>query len=224
MAGKIEDLTGKRFGRWTVVSQAPKGKIPVRLWNCVCDCGNTQIIQTSTLNAGTSQSCGCLKAEKLAAREQTHGMAGTPTYKSWQAMLTRTRDENNHQYPAYGGAGKGVCDRWNVREGGSFENFLEDMGLRPEGTSLDRINGNLGYFPENCRWADNSIQGYNQKVRSTNKSGISGVWWHKETNKWQAYIRKDYKRINLGLHACFLDACAARLKAELIYYGFRRDQ
>lgn len=224
MGGKSIDLTGKEFGRWIVVSEAPRGKYPVRMWNCVCKCGSEQVIQTSTINAGTSQSCGCLKAELLRERETTHGMSHNRTWKTWQAMLTRCRDVNNPGYEKYGAVGKDCCARWDTRKGGSFENFLEDMGERPKGMTLDRINGNLGYSPENCRWATNSIQGYNQKLRSTNKSGISGVWWDTPRGKWQVYIRKDYERINLGSYFSFLDACAARISAENKYYGFRRDQ
>lgn len=145
-----EDKTGKRYGRLTVTGlSSHRGKKGQLYWDCRCDCGGTTRVCAGALPAGEVQSCGCLLVDSAKRNFTKHGMSGTPTYQVWKSMLARCRNPNGHAYPGYGGRGIAVCDSW--RE--SFENFFKDMGERPAGCSLDRVNNDGNYEPGNCRWA-----------------------------------------------------------------------
>ena len=158
------DLVGERFGRLTVQSFAEK-RGARRLWNCACDCGNAHKASTSDLRYGSVQSCGCLLAGPTAANV-THGhnvgRKHSKTYSSYRAMLERCNNPTNKRYRDYGGRGITVCERWLA----CFENFLDDMGERPEDKTLDRIEVNGNYEPGNCRWATALEQHLNQRPRA----------------------------------------------------------
>lgn len=159
---KAIDISGDRFGRLRAVSRAETRLSPVghqqAMWLCACDCGKTATISTSHLRSGHTKSCGCLSLEMSRSENTTHAMYGTRTYRSWNAMLNRCRNTSAQVYSRYGGRGVSVCDRW-----ASFENFLADMGERPEGKTLDRFPDNKGnYEPGNCRWATSQEQNSNR--------------------------------------------------------------
>lgn len=117
----------------------------------------------------------------------------------------------------YGGRGIKVCDRWMGEDG--FINFLNDMGKRPEkGYSLDRIDNDKGYYPDNCRWANRQVQSINQSVRLGSFSGVRGVSYHKSSGKWHAKIGIDDKKISLGYYTNIDDAISARKLAEEKYF------
>jgi hypothetical protein len=166
---KKVDLTGQRFGRLAVLSEAPARRKPngarVLCWVCRCSCGTELEVRGESLRRGNTASCGCLKVEvarrpKLA--NTRHGMVGTPTYESWVSMLSRCR--YIHKYPHHGGSGVKVCSQWEPRLGGSFEQFLADVGPRPDGMTLDRFPTNCGdYEPGNVRWATPEQQSNNQR-------------------------------------------------------------
>ena len=215
-----QDWTGVRQGKLTVVSRAEgkkmkSGRTTIR-WYCECDCGGSIILKSSALKNG-SGSCGCEYN-----RREKHGHTSkkevSPTFTSWHSMMQRCFNENHQAYKLYGAEGITVCDRWK-----EFKNFLEDMGERPEGTTLNRINGAKIYSPETCEWATYSVQAYDQKKRSTNKSGVTGVCWDKRVGKWEAYISVDKKKISLGFYDDVASAAKAREAAEIKYYGFTKE-
>ena len=136
-------------------------------------------------------------------------------------MLHRCYNEKRDNYLYYGGRGIEVCERWSGDVG--FINFLEDMGDCPDKLSIDRINVNGDYTPENCRWADLSVQGYNKGLDPNNSSGKSGVSFYKLQNKWSAEIHHQGRHIRLGMFVNFDDAVKARKEAELKYYGWNKE-
>tara|TARA_Y100000114_G_C11764120_1_gene332398 strand:- start:72368 stop:73282 length:915 start_codon:yes stop_codon:yes gene_type:complete len=215
-----EKLNGKRYGRLTVVGFERWERIAedqqVSVWKCTCECGNEHITRRN--NLGEHSSCGCWFREKISASSTKHGMYGTPTHKSWTKMKERCYLSTYEEKDYYQDRGITVCDRWLE----SFENFLEDMGERPEGTSLDRINPNLGYYKENCRWADLTTQSYNRRMNTNNTSGRTGVFQLRNGN-WQAIIGYYKERIVLAYDVSFEEAVKAREDAELKYYGWNKE-
>ena len=157
MKGVFTDLTGMRFGRLVVKNQAKHSGRGAK-WDCVCDCGNQskKPITTNSLLQLKTQSCGCLMVERVKASNSTHRLTKSPTYICWRLMWQRCTNPNHKSYHAY--KNFTPCDRWK-----SFENFFEDMGFRPDGLTLDRIDNTKGYSPDNCRWADVFTQQGNTK-------------------------------------------------------------
>jgi hypothetical protein len=157
---RLVDLTGRTFGRLTVVERGPNSTRDDVRWLCRCACGAAKLVPAADLRSGHTTSCGCYSRERSGAQigafNRTHGQAssgaarpGTPTYSSWMAMKERTGNPNHVAYLRYGGRGITVCTEWQH----SFERFHRDMGDRPEGMTLHRLNGDLGYFPDNVAWA-----------------------------------------------------------------------
>jgi hypothetical protein len=173
------DLTGRVFGKWEVLHFSHSKMVANHLrryWVCECECGQIATVLSYRLTGGKSTMCKPCGQKRGTEGATTHGNARrnqwSATYHSWKAMRSRCLNPNHEHYPDYGGRGITVCDRW--RGADCFANFLADMGERPEGCTLDRIENDLGYFKANCHWATATQQANNQRRRRPAKSKVKG--------------------------------------------------
>ena len=185
---------GKRYGRLLVTGFSHKvGRL--YYYNCLCDCGK-EVVKSSTYlfhpQTFPHQSCGCWHREVNIKASQTHKMSKTPTYKTWCEIKHRCYNQNCSQYKNYGARGIRMCDRWFY----SYENFLEDMGERPEGMSIDRIDVNGNYEPSNCRWADSETQCNNRR----NNIYIEYNGETKTLKQWCDIFEMDYLNVKGAYH------------------------
>jgi hypothetical protein len=158
------DLSGRKYGRLTVVKRTGKDRQRRYHWLCRCSCGEEKIVRGDSLKSGKTKSCGCLHKEKVAHLLTKHGHATRMTvsqaYRSWQHIIQRCTNPKHQHYHLYGGRGIMVCERWL----NSFENFLVDMGEPPSPThSIDRIDNNNQYCKSNCQWATKREQSRNRR-------------------------------------------------------------
>lgn len=179
------DLSGHRYGKLTVISREPSGRYGCR-WKCLCDCGAEMVATAGAMRAAKVLSCGC--AQRLAAadscreRSTTHGMARTRLYTIWRAMKARCERPGSASYPGYGGRGITVCAEWSA----SFETFMSWAICHgyAAALSIDRIDFNGNYAPDNCRWATPIQQSNNRRSsRMITYSGrtMSATQWARET-------------------------------------------
>lgn len=210
-----KDMHGVRNGKLEVVGFSHIDPNNGAVWDCKCDCGGETKVPVSHLREGFTESCGCLRLERLRESITSHGQWGTPLYRRWASMLGRCRDAGNS---TYGGKGITVDERWY-----KFEAFLEDMqeGFS-ENLEIDRIDVTKGYGPDNCRWVDHSENNYNKNKQQNNTSGKTGVNFRPKYGNYRAYITKDGKQVHLGVFNTLEEATNARRQAELEIFGYNR--
>ena len=164
------DESGNRYGRLLVRERADNANDGEARWLCACECGNSAVVRGVMLRQGRTRSCGCLYRESRSSIALSHGLARrgavAPELYVWESMRQRCLNPKNHAYHRYGGAGIRICDRWAE----SFSNFIADMGRRPDGKSIDRIDNTKGYEPSNCRWATAKEQSANKRPLAERKS------------------------------------------------------
>lgn len=221
---KIEYSYGEKIGECFYLEDIPANMIGKdsrrRYAKFRCSCGNEFISQIDSVKRGSTKSCGCLNTKMRilsGQKRRTHGMLGTKEYASWQRMKSRCYNKNSPDYQNYGGRGITVCDRWL----NSFENFYNDIGqYYREGMELDRIDVNYNYCPENCRWATEQEQAWNQRIYKNNTTGCAGVTRSsRNKSKFEVRISKDGIEHYIGTFNSIEEAISARKDAEILYYG-----
>jgi hypothetical protein len=191
MSAKAEMLN-KTFGRLFVIKE--NGRLGQHLsYFCQCSCGNQVTVRGNSLRSGNTTSCGCVHKSMIGKLNFKHGLKRGREYSSWQMMIDRCTNKNSKSWNSYGGRGITVCDRWK-----DFSKFYQDMGERPENHTLERIDNNLGYSLENCKWA--TVKEQNRNTRRTRLLEINGVT--KCVTDWCDYFginkRTVSNRINRG--------------------------
>ena len=205
--GKFIDLTGQKLGRLVVIKRA-KNRGRRTCWLCRCMCGNECVVNADSLRREATQSCGCLNAETARKTRTIHGQSRKRLHNIWMSMRRRCASQKYHAYHLYGGRGIRVCDEWN-----DFVNFYQWAMANgySEELTIDRVDINESYTPENCRWTSQHQQAANTRTNTD----FPGVSFHKQTRGYMAYLRIGGKYV---LHKYFKtkqEAIAARLEAEM---------
>ena len=183
----IQGLTGHQIGKWSVFESFSHPTRRERLYRCVCACGTEKTVKHTHLADGKTSSCGCSWT--------THGMSRSNEYRVWDSMIRRCHSPSHHAFKDYGARGITVCDKWK-----NFEGFIEDMGFQPEGLSIERINNDLGYSKENCRWATVTEQARNRRATKLDEDKVMQIKILLKTGVSQNKIASQFSvsRSNIG--------------------------
>lgn len=207
-----KDMTPKLIGETYMKYPTEKSRQKYRygLYECAY-CGNEFETITYKIKSGHTRSCGCfrVKAMQIIGKMHiTHGLYYTRFYASWSNIMGRCNNTKNKNYKNYGARGITVCEEWLNPK--NFIDWAEATYPNIEGYSIDRIDNNKGYSPENCRWVDKTTQVINRRLMKNNTSGYVGVGWDKSKNKWMAKVRIAPKLINIGGFNTIEEAVQAR--------------
>ena len=192
---RLKDHTGRRFGKLVILDILERDTVQNdHLMLVRCDCGNVAKKRLKLMRSGRTASCGCLASAVLAERNTKHGLTRTHprSYRTWKDMRARCNNPSNADYRNYGARGIAVCERW-----GDFANFVSDMGERPSGCTIDRINVSKGYEPGNCRWATSIEQARNK--RNNRMIVLDGV--EKTLQEWCNQFGIDHSKVRYRLSA-----------------------
>lgn len=202
MAKKLnpQDYIGKKYGKLTIFECVGKDKHGWYLMKCKCDCGNESIVNIHRLRNNHTKSCGC--------NVKSRGFRNNKLRKSYLDMINRCSNPKCSHYLEYGERGISICDEWKVNWE-SFKNWALKNGY-VEGLTLDRIDVNGNYEPDNCRWVNMHVQAANKRISRNNRSKYCGVGQRTDNGKWRARIRLDYRLITLGCYATKKEAVEAR--------------
>lgn len=218
-----ESIVGQRFGKLLVTKLSnlyikPSDGKREKRWLCVCDCGGSTETSQRKLETGHTTSCGCTQRVRGGkTKTEEYG----PSYSVWKMVMQRCTNPNFVSNAGYYGR-VSVCSRWQGDDG--FDNFLEDMGVRPSMRhTIERVDVNGDYTPDNCIWTDDySLQAFNQRLRKSNTSGKTGVLFSKDKGVWLAFIRKLDNKKSMTFSS-FEEAARQRDAWELELYGFNKD-
>lgn len=194
----FKDLKGLKFNRLKVMEYLGKS-----MWKVECDCGSIKAVKGSYITSGRTKSCGCYIKEVLKEVNKKHGLHGTKIYTSWRGMKERCTNPKHKNYKTY--SKLGIQESWL-----EFLNFYEDMkDSYEEGLEIERINNELGYSKENCKWATRKEQTLNKEKMKGTSSIYRGVSWNKLNSNWRAYVSCDGVHTNLGSFKDELEAAKA---------------
>lgn len=212
---KVKDYAGQRYEFLTAIKAAGRNKHNNILWEFKCECGGTKtVIPSQVLSSHHHKDCGCRTAPRKnhVIKNPSFRHKEPQAYDTLQGIRERCLNPNANEFKRYGGRGVKVCARWLGHDG--FENFHTDMGPRPSVQhSVDRQDNDGDYTPDNCRWATRTEQARNTRVVKANKSGIMGVWWRKNKQRWDVSCYGNY----IGINKDFFEACCMRKSAEVRY-------
>lgn len=187
---RLIDLTGERYGKLVVIKRVENDKNGASMWECQCDCGNKKIVRGNSLKRGNTKSCGCLVVKPPNTK---HGESGTPLYRKWISILRRCESPKCPYYKDYGGRGITVCEEWH--DFLMFKKWVEETQQNKDFT-IDRIDNDKGYSPDNCRWASKKVQANNRRsnILFEYKGDIHNL------EEWSKILNFDYKRVHSRMY------------------------
>lgn len=209
----MNDLTGNKYGRWTVILEGERGHQGKRRWNCICECGTRGLVYQDNLLSGKSESCGCLRQERSVAKCRTHGERHSRLYRIWTGMKTRCNNSYHTAYKDYGGRGVTICDEWSDYT--VFRDWALSHGYA-DNLTIDRIDNDGNYEPSNCRWVTQATQVNNcrsNRILEYNGERHTMAEWSKLTNIPYHTLAQRLEKLNWSVERALTE------KARYLQHG-----